>query len=43
MPYLTVGGGGGFKLPPKFLDFFLKNEGKEVERKNNEKRCRHCL
>ena len=24
---------GGFKPPPKFSDFFLKSEGKEVERK----------
>ena len=29
------GGGGfrGFKPPPKFSDFFLKSEGKEIERK----------
>ena len=25
--------GGGFKPPPKFSDFFLKSEGKEIERK----------
>ena len=36
------GGGGGFRgfkpPPPKFSDFFLKSEGKEVQRKpKNEK------
>ena len=33
-------GGGGFrgiKPPPKFSDFFLKSEGKEVERKRRKK------
>ena len=30
----------GFKPPPPtFSDFFLKSEGKEVERKKNEKGC----
>ena len=33
-------GGGGFKPPPpKFLDFFLKSEGKEIERKRKKKGC----
>ena len=27
------GGFRGFKPPPKFSDFFLKSEGKEIERK----------
>ena len=27
------GGGGGFKIPHKFSGFFLKSEGKEIERK----------
>ena len=27
------GGFRGFKPPPKFFDFFLKSEGKEIERK----------
>ena len=40
--YLRGGGGGGSggsNPPPKFSDFFLKSEGKEVERKRkkNEK------
>ena len=32
-------GGGGSNPPPspKFSDFFLKSEGKEIERKKNEK------
>ena len=30
--YLRGGGFRGFK-PPKFSDFFLKSEGKEIERK----------
>ena len=29
--------GGGSNPPPKFSDFFLKSEGKEIERKKNEK------
>ena len=38
--YLRGGGSGGSNPPPpKFSDFFLKSEGKEVERKRikNEK------
>ena len=31
------GGSGGSTPPPKFLDFFLKSEGKEVERKRKKK------
>ena len=30
---LKFGGGGLNPLPPEFLDFFLKSDGKEVERK----------
>ena len=29
--------GGGFKPPPKFSDFFLKSEGKEIERKRKKR------
>ena len=32
------GGFKGFKPPPKFSDFFLKSEGKEVERKRKKMR-----
>ena len=43
--YITIskgvfkGGGGfrGFKPPPKFSDFFLKSEGKEIERKRKKR------
>ena len=31
------GGFRGFKPPPKFSDFFLKSEGKEIERKRKKK------
>ena len=31
--------GGGFKPPPKFSEFFLKSEGKEIERKRKKKGC----
>ena len=30
--------GGGVQTPPKFSDFFLKSEGKEVERKRKKMR-----
>ena len=35
------GGFRGFKppSPPKFSDFFLKSEGKEIERKRKKKGC----
>ena len=33
------GGFRGFKPPPKFSDFFLKSEGKEIERKRKTKGC----
>ena len=33
------GGFRGFKPPPKFSDFFLKSEGKEIERKRKKKGC----
>ena len=35
------GGFRGFELPPKFSDFFLKSEGKEIERKR--KKGMHLL
>ena len=31
------GGFRGFKPPPKFLDFFWKSEGKEIERKRKKR------
>ena len=31
------GGFRGFKPPPKFSDFFLKSEGKEIERKRKKR------
>ena len=31
------GGFRGFKPPPKFSDFFLKNEGKEIESKRKKR------
>ena len=31
--YLRGGSGGSNPPPPKFSDFFLKSEGKEIERK----------
>ena len=31
------GGFRGFKPPPKFSDFFLKSEGKAIERKRKKK------
>ena len=40
MAYLMGGGYRGFKpppSPPKFSDFVLKSEGKEVERKREKK------
>ena len=30
-------GGGGFKPSPEMSDFYLKSEGKEVERNKNER------
>ena len=35
--YLRGGGFRGFKHPPKFSDFFLKSEGKEIERKRKKR------
>ena len=29
--------GGGVQTPPKFSDFFLKSEGKEIERKRKKR------
>ena len=33
------GGFRGFNPPPKFSDFFLKSEGKEIERKRKKRGC----
>ena len=39
-PRTYLRGGGGSNHPPKFSDFFLKSEGKEIERKRKKKECR---
>ena len=35
--YLRGGGVQGVQTPPKFSDFFLKSEGKEIERKRKKR------
>ena len=35
--YLRGGSGGSNPPPPKFSDFFLKSEGKELERKRKKR------